>query len=333
MATRFLSGERILTALREANAAHTARRLAVAYWGAGAVERLGLESDLSDTRVICDLWSEGCNADAVLDLIGKGAHIRTVEGFHAKTYLYPDRVVLGSANASRGGLGAEDEPPTRTETALWCNDAAVLEEASSWFKTAWLRGTPVDAVMVKAARGELAAIRDARRTSLLHTLVHEPKPFDGLDVYVTLYEDGAVSKEAEQTWDIARGKYGADDRAAYEARGEWPFYEVAGDQLDNCPEGRIYLDFTRGKKGKPTFNGIWKVRTDGHEPVGDTGRFLVLLDRLPSIHGRRVVDAEMKAFAAALATFSSDDRAVGSAEIREAARQAFQAAAKQPFGK
>lgn len=55
MTTQFLAGERILQAVREANATHAERRLGVAYWGGSAIARLGLGEDLSHTRVICDL--------------------------------------------------------------------------------------------------------------------------------------------------------------------------------------------------------------------------------------------------------------------------------------
>lgn len=69
MTTRFMAGERILEAVSKACATHAERRLGVAYWGGGAKARLGLGENLSDTRVICDLWSEGCQPDAILELI------------------------------------------------------------------------------------------------------------------------------------------------------------------------------------------------------------------------------------------------------------------------
>ncbi|MGU3463581.1 phospholipase D family protein [Methylobacterium sp. C33D] len=327
MATRFLAGELIIEALRRANAQHATRRLGVAYWGAGAVERLGLGSALGSTRVICDLWSEGCHAGAILDLIRGGATIMTVEGFHAKTYLYPGLVVLGSANASRGGLGASDEPPARTETAVLCDDETVIDDASVWFEAAWRRGTPVDATMVEAARGELTKVREARRPTLLHALAHEPKPFDGLDVWVTLYKDGAPSDEAERTWKDVEGEYGLDDRQGYDARGEAPFYEVRNDILDDCRPGRIYLDFSRPGKGKPAFNGIWKVRTQGHRPIVGTDRSLALLDRLPSLRGLRVGDTQMQVFRSALGKLPDGDWPVASPQVREIAWTALKAAA------
>lgn len=328
MTTRFMAGERILEAVREANATHAERRLGVAYWGGGALRRLGLGEELSDTRVICDLWSEGCHADAILELIGGGATVMTVEGFHAKTYLYPDRVVIGSPNASRGGLGTLGEPPARTETAVLCDDQTVVDEAAAWFEDVWQRGTLVDAPMVEAARGELTKVREARRPTLLHALAHEPGLFADLDLWVTLYQDGEVSDEATQTWEAAQGEYGEDDMRAYDERGEVPFYEVEDGQLVDCPQGRIYLDFSRTKKGKPGFNGIWKVRTAGHRSIDGTGRFLVLLDRLPGLRGRRIADREMKAFCAVFATFPSDDWQVNSPTIRNAAREALKAVMK-----
>ena len=168
--------------------------------------------------MICDLWSEACNPDAVIELLQNGASVRHVEGFHAKTYLYPDRVIAGSANASRAGLGGPDEiAPTRTETALLCDDPAVLEEARAWFDLAWKKGTPLDVAAVEAYR-PAAASRQAP-PSLLEALANTPELFAGLDLVLTVYRDDGYSDEAVATWATVKGEYGGDDMHAYAGRG------------------------------------------------------------------------------------------------------------------
>lgn len=322
MATKFLHGADILAAVREASAQHVERSFGVAYWGVGAVERLGLGADLGATKVVCDLWSEACNPDAILALLEHGAQIRHVEGFHAKTYLFPDRVVVGSANASRAGLGEPEEAaPTRTEAALLCDDPAVLGDARQWFRTTWKKGSPVDGATVEAARPAAAA--KAERPSLLHALAHEPELFSGLDLVLTVYEDEGISDEAQITWNQVKGEYGEDDRRAYDRDDVTPFYEVAPDTARSAPPGRIYLDFTRAGK-RLSYNGIWKVRSGDPKPVPGATTVLVMLDQLPSLRGRKSKSAEMTAFAKALAKrVGTDDVVLPDAAVTAAAREAI----------
>ena len=87
-------------------------RLAVAYWGSGAVARLGL--DAVDTRTVdieitCDLRSGACNPkeiDKLIKLFGPD-RVRTRDGLHAKAWITDAGCVLGSSNASANGLGHE----------------------------------------------------------------------------------------------------------------------------------------------------------------------------------------------------------------------------------
>ncbi|MFJ5487809.1 phospholipase D family protein [Hansschlegelia beijingensis] len=322
MTSRFLHGEGILAAIREANAQHAERSLGVAYWGAGAVERLNLGKDLGATRVICDLWSQSCDPDAVIALLKRGAEVRHVEGFHAKTYLYADRVVLSSANASRAGLGDPGGvAPTRTENALLCDEHAVLEEARAWFSVAWKKGTPVDLTAVEAYRPW--ATENAVRSSLLHALAYEPALFSGLELVVTVYRDKGRSEEAQATWETVKGEYGDDDRCAYERDDMMPFYEATPEVAASYPSGRIYFDLRRTRR-KLTYNGIWKVRSGGPKPVPGTGNVLVMLDRLPSLRGRSPEDAEMQAFAMALAKrVVEDDLILPNEAVTLAAQEAL----------
>ena len=299
MSTRFLHGDSILVAIREANARHAKRSLGVASWKADAVERLCLGQDLSDTKVICDLWGGGCDPQAIIALLEGGARVRHVEDFHAKTYLYIDQVVIGSANASRASLGGADgTAPTRTDAALLCDDRAVLDEVQEWFRVAWKKGSPVDVAAVEAYRPSAAA--SAGRPSLLHALANEPQLFSGLDLVVTVYRDAWTSEAAQAIWETMKGEYGDDDRRAYERDGDVPFYEVTPEVAASSPPGRIYLDLTRSGK-KLAYNGIWKVRSGRPKPVPGTGSVLVMLDRLPSLRGRKAQNAEMQSFAMALA--------------------------------
>jgi len=61
---------------------------AVAYWGKGATERLGLDKiRKKPVRIICDLWSGACNPNELQKLLDRGFKLRTKDRLHAKVYI------------------------------------------------------------------------------------------------------------------------------------------------------------------------------------------------------------------------------------------------------
>jgi hypothetical protein len=87
-------------------------RLAVAFWGDGAVKRLGLDTRQGETRVVCDLYSGGCNPEEIAKLLIHRIEVRYLDKLHAKFYSTPGAVVLGSSNASPSGLARKGEKPS-----------------------------------------------------------------------------------------------------------------------------------------------------------------------------------------------------------------------------
>ena len=84
-------------------------RLAVAYWGSGAVARFGLNAVRKrtvDIEITCDLMSGACNPSEVKKLIKLFGpdRVRTRDRLHAKAWITDVGCVLGSSNASANGL-------------------------------------------------------------------------------------------------------------------------------------------------------------------------------------------------------------------------------------
>src|SRR5690606_37875184 len=85
----------------------------------------------------------------------EGVQLKQRDRLHAKLYLGQDEMVVGSANASANGLGAEGHEATHlcelgARTA--CPDA--LAQAAEWFDRQWSVGrriTPRDLAAAKAA--------------------------------------------------------------------------------------------------------------------------------------------------------------------------------------
>src|SRR4051794_11288172 len=87
--------------LRESETA----KLAIAFWGHGAINKLGLERRELNVEAICNLESGSCNPFEVRRLWRlKGVRLKTHPHLHAKVYWTPRRAVLGSSNASANGL-------------------------------------------------------------------------------------------------------------------------------------------------------------------------------------------------------------------------------------
>ena len=111
---QFLHGRALARAIVEALKGER-RDLAVAYFGKGAMQRLGLKAP-KGARILCDFWSGCCNPFEIELLIRGGADIRDSRGLNAKVYIGSEEAVVASANASANGLGLEgdevtDRPP------------------------------------------------------------------------------------------------------------------------------------------------------------------------------------------------------------------------------
>lgn len=138
--------------------------MAVAFWGAGAAERL---KPGSGSRIVCDLRSGSCNPNEIRMLIERGCKVRTRDGMHAKVYLSTSAAIISSANASANGLGLEgpevqDDLPGN-EAGYLVNDAQTLATIRDWFEKLW---TDPTTSTVKESTLRLAEAEWKRRRSM-----------------------------------------------------------------------------------------------------------------------------------------------------------------------
>jgi phosphatidylserine/phosphatidylglycerophosphate/cardiolipin synthase-like enzyme len=135
---RFLDGPTAKTAIRELLPKAERIRVAVAYWGAGAVDQLAI-ADLHgrDMIVLCDVMSAGCNPKEIKRLqkiLGK-QRVLTRNRLHAKVWLTDRGAILGSSNASANGLGHEgDETKGLVEANILIEDRSALTSIERWFE-------------------------------------------------------------------------------------------------------------------------------------------------------------------------------------------------------
>ncbi len=117
-------------------------RIAIAYWGVGAIKKLGLEGHeekyYNNIKILCCIESGACNPYEVLKLLKLGFDVKSHQKLHAKTIISEGRLVVGSANASANGLGHEENELAGTvEAALLTSEPNTVEEASNWFDNLW----------------------------------------------------------------------------------------------------------------------------------------------------------------------------------------------------
>lgn len=250
---QFLHGTE-LTAAICATLAGDRKDIAVAFWGAEPLKRLGI-TDASQIRVACDLYSGACNPSAIKDLLDGGASVFDVPGLHAKVYLGSTAMVVGSANVSANGLGEEGvEVVDGLEAGLNSDRAVDLTQADDWFKKLLSGRAPVGPEVLS----ELTRLWNFRRRgrpkrstgSLLDAMVgHDPILRDRafkMVVYVA-EEPSSKVKKAYKAYDPTPIKRGNPYPYFFYARG----WKLRKDDLLLCFE-------VEGKS--LSYEAVWRVR-------------------------------------------------------------------------
>lgn len=115
--------------------------LAVAFWGTGAAEQLGIDRRPSGQplTIICNLTMGGTNPNEVrrlLELKNENVTVRQSDKLHGKVYSFPDAALIGSANASANGLSFEGpELSGWHEACLVTEHEDAVADVKRWVKT------------------------------------------------------------------------------------------------------------------------------------------------------------------------------------------------------
>jgi hypothetical protein len=220
--------------------------LAVAYWGAGAFEKLGISGD-KEVRILCDLLSLGCNPyeieKALAAPYAPAVKVRHVPRLHAKVYLSEEAVIVGSANASTNGLG--DHPGANVEAAIHTSDGSASAGARTWFENIWGSddlSTKLTSTLIEQAKR--LPRPPSPNASFLVELIRNTSWF-GKRVHL-IYVDDLAEKSAKDVFrTIAKNHYSEKDRLGWKPNEE-PFYQsnaskketdeqvAPGDYIINC---------------------------------------------------------------------------------------------------
>jgi hypothetical protein len=236
-------------------------RIAVAFWGRGALELLGLKAG-QDLQIICNLAHPGCNPFVIEELTRLKIKVWSNPRLHAKIYVTETLGIVGSSNASSNGLAVEDGPALGWLEANVAGTApSFVDDVKARFKeimddagTTLVR--PADIGRAKEQRLKLPPAIFGLRAgqSLFEAARAYPDAF--ASVFVAVYNQG-LDAEAESlvdgvTADISR-KQGA---AAAD--------KVDGYQFKDMPRDAWLIDLSCYEGKTPTYGGT--ARTFG-DPI------------------------------------------------------------------
>jgi len=237
-------------------------RHAVAFWGSGAVERIGLDG-ATGGKIICNLQSGCTNPNEILKLL-PDFEVKTHGKLHGKLYKVAGMAVVGSSNASLNGLAIEGETQGWREINLATDDEEALRDLDRRFNKLWAEAKAVDEDVVEEYRPvwkrKQASAPPPPGGSLLEAIRKRPDFFANQPIYFTVSTEN-VSKPTRDKIDemVAEGDLGERPKTDR----YWHFVD-----WDPFPKNAWLLDVTVIRK--PRYNGIartfdkpCKIKVDG----------------------------------------------------------------------
>ncbi|MCA1284777.1 phospholipase D family protein [Salipiger bermudensis] len=255
----FLDGPKLLKRLRIELAKAQSADFAVAFWGAGAAESLGIE-DGTDLRIVCNLMSGGTNPNEIRALLDRNASVRQLNDLHAKIGVVGDISFVGSSNMSANGLGAEERAANWREANVLYDGACC--EIVAMFETFWEAATEIEEADLKAAtrawadrqRGNAVVAAGDGDNSLVDVLRTAPEILDALNVRMIVYDTNADADDAailDNADKHARNIYG--DR--FEVYWDWP-------SIKSTAQKSYFVNYDWPSRGTIARAGIFRRNAD-----------------------------------------------------------------------
>ncbi|MGM5022182.1 phospholipase D family protein [Tardiphaga sp. 367_B4_N1_1] len=289
------------------------KKFAVAFWGQGAANQLGIsKANGAECRILCDLFSGACNPKEMQGLLDLGCEIKTIDGLHSKIYCSHSQVVIGSSNASSNGLATSGKYFSgNVEANVLIEETSFLERVHRWFDEYWelpaaRRVTSALVLEAKPIWLKNAAMHRQFAAGLLTQLRQQSKLIKAIKARVIFYTGEGGSTSAQNTFN-KHGRIQYSDAEWRLLGNEIPYYEDWDGW--NVQPGEVFLDFGCSKpKGRATFYGIWRVRKEPFIQVGKSKTHrIVLLDQLTDINGYRVTADDQREMERAIDLYMKAD--------------------------
>lgn len=228
--------------------------LVVAFWGAGAIDSLGLDKPWRSLRIVCNLDSGACNPNEIERLRDiKNAVVKSDWRLHGKVYLTADKLVMGSSNASSNGLVVEGKAASGwAEANIESADPGLNRQLAEWCDKRFHAAADISSEMLALARiawnarQASAPINGGLSSNLLDLVKREPDHPAFKNIKVVQWSR-TITDHAEEVHKIAVASDGSLDGT--------DIYEGWGNEIEI---GDWLLDFDVGRK-EPKFTGYWQV--------------------------------------------------------------------------
>jgi len=240
--------------------------LAVAYWGRGSTDALGLNSD-SNVKVVLDIEAGGTNPRELKylrDRIG-AENISVRGGLHAKVYATANAAIIGSANASGNGLSFSYRGNVEASVLVTGETAkAAFDFANEQFA----EGELLDDEHIKACRKRFghqktafAEEGDVQRLAVSEALLRQPEYVESLPLICSVYNLSRA--ELRKHWSEQKEAVAPEDenKTYDEVDDLWDGYSW---KLDRKYVGEVCLGIHRGPRGGLTAS-VFRVSEPGDE--------------------------------------------------------------------
>lgn len=249
---KFLDGEATTKAIVRLMNSSRQIRMAVAFWGLGAMNGLHLKGRANTAKIICNLKSGGTNPREIQKLIDENIPVLQCDDLHGKVYLFDEHVIIGSSNASANGLALQgNEVAGWREANILTTERSVYEAAERWFQKLAARAiTGPDVIAAQAEfdkRRAAATIRATALTSLVEAVRANPDTFRDRRIYICVYRELFGPLEIKQ---LKQARAQAQD----------PRVDALGWKV---PVNARLLCFYHRPRGGIAFHGFWdRQRTE-----------------------------------------------------------------------
>lgn len=176
-------------------------KCAVAYWGSHGFDL----DDVKNWKIVCDIVGGSTSPNALTALgAPTNSSLKHHSNLHSKVYLSDRGAVIGSANASAGGLHTMDRSSRMLEAGVYYDaDDNIWHQATAWFDQLFQRADIVDVKALELAQARYSPPFDEipenyEGMTILQQIVSNPAYFVSAGVGFVITRNVASADEISQ---------------------------------------------------------------------------------------------------------------------------------------
>jgi hypothetical protein len=306
---KILNGCELSKHLKKALSTAKTARFAVAFWGSGASEILGIKAKSNvKFKIVCNLLSGGTNPKEIRKMMDYDVEVRQLNDLHAKLGIIDNVSFLGSSNISTNGLGGD------SGNAKWREANAVYDSAKQeiveMFETFWDCAKAIsdddlknaDKAWNKRIRANAEInLNTVKDNSLIKALRSNPKEFDNLNVRMVVYDRMIDLSEIEE-FKKAEKKIKKSHHENFSLYMDWTSKSMIQDSANS-----YLIDFDWPRKGKISYQGLYRRNTSEFKDCKNEGTAWQVVYKVKDLKGVQIkIDEDVIALQKAFYRYVED---------------------------